>query len=87
VRHLGNRAANEDYSIVAKGYTITDANVNYKFKKVNFGLVAENLFNVEWNETQFATESRLQNEVNAVEEIHSTPGFPFFLKATVGISF
>ena len=87
VRHLGNRAANEDYSIVAKGYTVTDANVNYKFKKVNFGLVAENLFNVEWNETQFATESRLQNEVNPVEEIHFTPGFPFFLKATVGISF
>ena len=47
----------------------------------------ENLFDVAWNETQFATESRLQNESNSVEEIHFTPGTPFFAKATITYQF
>jgi hypothetical protein len=32
----------------------------------------ENLLNTKWNETQFATESRLKEEPNSVEEIHFT---------------
>jgi hypothetical protein len=31
-----------------------------------------NLLNTKWNETQFATESRLKEEPNSVEEIHFT---------------
>jgi hypothetical protein len=31
--------------------------------------------NTKWNETQFATESRLKE--SGVEEIHFTPGTPF----------
>jgi hypothetical protein len=42
--------------------------------------------NTKWNETQFATESRLKEEPNSVEEIHFTPGTPFFMKALL-ISF
>jgi hypothetical protein len=34
--------------------------------------------NTKWNETQFATESRLKDESNSVEEIHFTPGTPFY---------
>jgi outer membrane receptor for Fe3+-dicitrate len=86
-RYLDDRTANEDNSIVAKGYMVTDFNVNYKLKHITFGLAIENLFDVEWNETQFATESRLQNEVQSVEEIHFTPGTPFFLKGTVSYRF
>ncbi|WP_178983936.1 TonB-dependent receptor [Winogradskyella helgolandensis] len=86
-RYLDDRAANEDNSIVAEGYMVTDFNVNYKLNNITFGFAIENLFDVDWNETQFATESRLQNEAQSVEEIHFTPGTPFFLKGTVSYRF
>ena len=87
-RYIDDRPANEDNSIVAEGYLITDLNINYKLNNnVTLGLAIENLFDVEWNETQFATESRLQSEPNPVEEIHFTPGTPFFIKGLVSYSF
>jgi len=79
-RHIGDRPANEDNSIVAKGYTVVDMNANYEFKNFGIGFQIQNLFNTEWNETQFATESRLRDEPLSVEEIHFTPGTPFFFK-------
>ncbi|RTZ03240.1 TonB-dependent receptor [Flavobacterium sp. GSP6] len=86
-RYLKNRPANEDNSIVAKGYFISDLNVNYQYKNMNFGISVENIFDTEWNETQFATESRLQNEPQSVEEIHLTPGTPFFMKGKITYTF
>ncbi|MEP7093362.1 MAG: hypothetical protein ABI793_04825 [Flavobacterium sp.] len=50
-------------------------------KKIVFGISIENLFNSEWNENQFVTESRLKNETTSVEEIHFTPGTPFFYES------
>ncbi len=82
-RYLKSRPANEDNSIVAKGYFVSDVNVNYQYKNLNFGVAVENIFNTEWNETQFATESRLQDETKSVEEIHLTPGTPFFIKGKI----
>ena len=87
VRHLADRPANEDDSIVAEGYTVTDLNVGYQWKKMSFGIQIQNLFDVEWNETQFATESRLQNEADPVEEIHFTPGTPFFIRGSIQYNF
>ncbi|MCB4808864.1 TonB-dependent receptor [Tamlana sp. 62-3] len=86
-RFVDDRPANEDNSIVAEGYFVTDFNVNYTIHNLTFGVAIENLFDVDWNETQFATESRLQNEPEAVEEIHFTPGTPFFAKAMVTYRF
>lgn len=86
-RYLDNRPANEDNSIVAKGYGIADLNISYNFKKMTFGISIENLLDTEWNETQFATESRLQNEMASVNEIHFTPGTPFFMKAKIAYKF
>ncbi|RTY81682.1 TonB-dependent receptor [Flavobacterium sp. LS1P28] len=86
-RYLKNRPANEDNSIVAKGYFISDLNVNYQYKNMNFGISVENIFDTEWNETQFATESRLQNEPQSVEEIHLTPGTPLFMKGKITYTF
>ncbi|SFF21305.1 Outer membrane receptor proteins, mostly Fe transport [Flavobacterium xueshanense] len=86
-RYLKSRPANEDNSIVAKGYFVSDLNVNYQYKNVNFGMAVENIFNTEWNETQFATESRLQDEIKSVEEIHFTPGTPFFMKGKITYTF
>ena len=87
LRYLDDRPANEDNSIVAEGYFVTDFNVNYDFKAITLGLAIENVLDVDWNETQFATESRLRNETRPVEEIHFTPGTPFFIKATVTYTF
>lgn len=84
-RYLGDRPANEDNSVVADGYFILDAIVKYTRKSFELSLSAENLLDIDWNEAQFDTESRLQNELDPVSEIHFTPGTPFFFKA--GISF
>ncbi|HLT53209.1 MAG TPA: TonB-dependent receptor plug domain-containing protein [Flavobacteriaceae bacterium] len=86
-RYLDDRPANEDNSIVAKGYFITDVNLNYNIGNLTLGVIVENLFDAEWNETQFATESRLNNEASPVEEIHFTPGTPFFIKGSVSYRF
>ncbi|BCY28845.1 TonB-dependent receptor [Flavobacterium okayamense] len=87
-RYLGDRPANEDNSIIAEGYFVTDLNMNYQLSKsFNVGLIIQNLFDTEWNETQFLTESQLQNESQPVEEIHFTPGTPFFAKIKVTYSF
>lgn len=86
-RYLKSRPANEDNSIIAKGYFVSDFNMNYQYKKMTYGIVIENLFNTKWNETQFATESQLQNETESVEEIHFTPGTPFFIKGKVMYTF
>lgn len=77
-RYLGDRPANETNTIVAKGYCITDMNVGYAFNSgIEVGAIIQNIFDADWNETQFATESRLFNEASAVTEIHFTPGTPF----------
>lgn len=87
-RFLGDRPANEDNSIVAPGYFVVDTNVNYElFKGMTVGISIQNLFNTEWNETQFATTSQLRNEAQAVEEIHFTPGTPFFMQGRIKYSF
>lgn len=76
-RFLGDRPANEDNSVTAKGYCITDFSVNYQIKKVSIGVNIDNIFNTKWKETQFLTETRLANETDPVEEIHFTAGTPF----------
>ncbi len=86
-RYMGDRPANEDNSVVAKGYFVTDAVVSHERKKYEIGLSVQNLFDVRWKETQFDTESKLQNETIPVSEIHFTPGSPFFLKAHVSFFF
>ena len=86
-RFIGDRAANEDNSVIAKGYFLTDAVVNYTKQKFEVGLSAENIFDADWNEAQFDTESRLVDEPESVSEIHFTPGTPLFLKAKVTFFF
>lgn len=86
-RFIKNRPANEDNSIVAEGYFVTDFNLNYSYENWTFGIIVENLFDTAWNETQFATESRLFNEVNSIEEIHFTPGSPFYARGKVSVRF
>lgn len=86
-RYIKNRSANEDYSITARGYFVTDASVSYSKTRFTIGASVENLLSTDWNEAQFATESRLRNEADAVTELHYTPGNPFFLKLKLAIYF
>jgi hypothetical protein len=86
-RYMGDRPANVDNSVVAKGYFVTDAVVSYERKRFEVGLSVQNLFDVKWKETQFDTESKLQNETTPVSEIHFTPGSPFFFKTHISFFF
>ena len=87
LRHIGDRPANEDFSIIAPGYTIADMNLSYDFGMLKLGIQVQNVLDSEWNETQFATESRLDFESDSVEEIHFTPGTPRFIKGILQYSF
>ena len=86
-RHLADRPANEDGSLIATGYFLLDAVAGWKKKNVEFSLIVQNLTNVAWKEAQFETESRLKFETESVTEIHYTPGSPFFLKGGVSFRF
>ena len=86
-RFMDNRPANEDNSVVAKGYFVADAALNYSRPKWEAGLTIQNVFNTKWKETQFDTESRLQGEAEPVSEIHFTPGTPFFARAAFVVFF
>jgi hypothetical protein len=86
-RYLGDRAANADYSLIAKGYFINDLVLNYTRPKYEIGLTINNLFNVQWMETQFETVTRLKGQV-PIDGITFTAGtkfaallhFSYFLK-------
>ena len=86
-RFMDDRPANEDNSVVALGYFLLDANLNYTRQKFEISLSAQNLLNQDWGEAQFDTESRLQNEANPISEIHFTPGTPFFAKLGIKLFF
>ena len=86
-KFIADRPANEDNSITAEGYFVTDINLGYQINKFDIMLSVANVFNVDWNETQFATTSQLADETTPVTEIHFTPGTPFFAKVGVTYKF
>ena len=90
-RHIDSRPANDDGSITARGYFLLDAVVSYTTPRFQIGATAENLLNVTWNQAQFATQTRLLNPqregVNGVDELHFTPGTPFYVKLNASVFF
>ena len=86
-RYIADRPANEDNTVTALGYFLLDGGVTFTKRKYELGLSFENLLNVDWNEAQFDTESRLFNEPAPVSELHYTPGTPFFIKGSVSFFF
>ena len=86
-RYMADRPANETNTVVAQGYFVADGAVNYSTKTWEAGLFIQNLLNTKWKETQFDTESQLQNETTPISEIHFTPGTPFFARLNFTIFF
>ena len=86
-RYIKSRPANEDGSIIAKGYFIVDGSINYTKKHYEIGVAIENMLNSKWNEAQFATESRLKNEIQSTTELNFTPGSPFFARMKIAVFF
>src|SRR5688572_27754729 len=86
-RFIDDRPANEFNSVKADGYFITDLILSHAVKVLEFSLSIENVFDREWREAQFETESRLKFEAMPVSEIHYTPGTPMFVKIGVSIKF
>ncbi len=87
VRHIGDRAAIEDNSVVAQGYTVSEVFARWRVAGLKLLAAVDNLFNVEWNEAQFATTSRLQDEPAEVTELHFTPGAKRSLQVGVEYEF
>lgn len=86
-RYLADRPANEDNSVVALGHTLVDLVLGYRFNSFRIFGQLENILNVEWNEAQFDTESRLLGETTPVSELHYTPGNPFNVQVGVAYEF
>ncbi|MBC8047980.1 MAG: TonB-dependent receptor, partial [Fimbriimonadaceae bacterium] len=86
-RYMDDRPANETGSVIAEGYFVNDIILEYTTKKYSIGAEIQNLFNVQWNEAQFDTESRLFGETESVSELHYTPGVPFYAKVNLSYFF
>ncbi|WP_217998172.1 TonB-dependent receptor [Flavihumibacter petaseus] len=86
-RYMKDRPANEDNSVVAQGYFVNDLVVSYSRNRWEIGCQVENLFDVNWREAQFDTQTRLKNEPAPVSEICYTPGTPFFARLKCSIFF
>ncbi|WP_428228435.1 TonB-dependent receptor [Flavobacterium sp.] len=86
-RYLGDRPGVEDNSIQTKAYFVNDLIFSYIHRKWGTNLQINNLFNVKWNEAQFATETQLKNEVAPITDMTFTPGLPFGIKMGVFYKF
>jgi outer membrane cobalamin receptor len=86
-RYIDDRPANEDNSVTAIGYFLTDLRAEMKIKSVDLFISVENLWNSQWNEAQFSTTSQLKNEPAPVTELHFTPGTPRYFKTGVVFNF
>ena len=63
VRFLDDRAANEDRSVIARGYSLIDLLLRYRWRNIELSFDVLNLADTDWRETQFATESCVRREL------------------------
>jgi outer membrane receptor protein involved in Fe transport len=67
VLHVGDRYANEDRSLIARGFVRVDATAGYRAERYELAVSAENLLDTVYREAQFAQTSRLPDELTAVD--------------------
>lgn len=85
--HIGTRPLVEDGSLEARSQTLVNMNAGFEVGNVTIDAAVLNLFDADWNEAQFATESRLRGEATPVEELHFTPGAPRSFRLGLGYRF
>ena len=66
--------------------TVADLAAAWRRGAIELRLAVDNVFDVEWNEAQFATTSRLAGERGPVTELHFTPGSPRRLELGIRIA-
>ena len=76
VRFLDDRAANEDRSVIARGYALIDLLVRYRWRNIEVSFDVLNLADTNWRETQFATDSCLRHEVGTDRRCPLNDGGP-----------
>jgi hypothetical protein len=86
-RYMHKRPGNENYTLTADGYYVTDLKLNYTQKRYELGLSVENLFNTKWSEFEAEEVTQLRNETAPVDQMSFTPGTPFFAKLRVALFF
>jgi hypothetical protein len=86
-RFMGDRPANENYSLTAAGYLVTDLVLNYTKRNYEIGLTIDNILNTKWKETQFDTVTHLKGEAAPVDEVCFTAGTPFAARLSFSIFF
>jgi hypothetical protein len=86
-RYLHKRAGNENYTLTADGYFVSDLTVNYTKKRYEVGVSVENLFNTKWNEYEVEETTRMKGEAAPVDQMSFTPGTPFFAKLKLAVFF
>jgi outer membrane receptor protein involved in Fe transport len=84
---MGDRPANEDGSLTARGFWLVNAEAGYQSQRFRVALEARNLLDATWEEAQFANESRLPDEDAPIEDVHFTPGAPRALRLSASFFF
>lgn len=83
MRHFGSRPGIEDRSVTLQGYTVFDWTTRYRIEKKTgpvraweLFLSIENLFDRDYREAQFVSETQLTGESDPVQDITFAPGWP-----------
>ncbi len=76
-RSMADRPATQNYSLVATGFTLFNAQVGLRWRNFELGADISNIGNATWREGQFAVNSRVPGEgPNPPEGMSFTPGVP-----------
>jgi hypothetical protein len=88
LRHFGPRPLIEDNSVESKSTSIVNGEVGYKFTdKIRLMVEGFNIFNAEVSDIDYFFESRLQNELQPVEDIHFHAAIPRSARVALKLSF
>lgn len=84
-RHLNDRPATEDSSIIAPGWTLLDILLRYRWENVELSLALLNVTDTNWNESQFAEATCLRSEEAAGQPCPDVGSLPASMVAANGV--
>jgi len=64
-RYVDDRPANEDNSLIARGYFLVDLLGSYRWRNLELGVTIFNLTNTDWREAQFADTPCTRNAIQS----------------------